>query len=526
MTNKMIFCDNEILRQKILSGANLLADYVSSTLGPKGRTVLLKEKDKPAFATKDGVTVAQFVQIDDPFENAGAQVIRQAANETNTSAGDGTTTATVLARAILNEAQRHIVAGVSPIEIQRGIDATVVEICKNLSEMARPVTSIDDIRHIATISANNDSSIGDLISMAVDKVGQDGSITIEESRSLDTSIDVMEGFRMPAGYCASAFVNDERRNVMFHEEPLILVTDYKITQVEQILPVLEMIARESRPLIIVAEDIEGQALAAMIMNAMRGTLKIAAIKAPFYGEERRNLMSDLALSTGATFITRESGQKLQSTKLSQLGSAKSIESTKVGTIIVGGNCDYEAVETRIETLKNEISETDDFSECERIQGRIVRLSSGVAVIHVGGATQVEMTEKKHRIEDALEAVRSAQEEGVIGGGGTSLLRASRNISIITDHNEQMVGLNIVKKACEAPFRQMCRNGGESEDLLLNHVLSQETEMGYDFRTGVLTNLYERGILDPVRVTKSALKNAASCAGTLITTNYGIIEVKQ
>ena len=329
MTNKMVFANNEELRQKILNGANTLADYVSSTLGPKGRTVLLKEQDKTAFATKDGVTVAQFVNLEDEFENAGAQIIRQAANETNTSAGDGTTTATVLARAILNEAQRHIVAGVSPIELQRGIDATVSEICNNLTEMARPVTSIDDVKHIATISANNDSTIGDLIALAVDKVGQDGSITIEESRSMDTSIDVTEGFRFSAGYCASAFVNDERRNVMHYEEPLVMVTDYKITQVEQILPILELVAREARPLVIVAEDIEGQALAAMIMNAMRGSLKIAGIKAPFYGEERRNLLSDLAMSTGATFITRESGQKLQTTTLDQLGTAKSVESTKV-----------------------------------------------------------------------------------------------------------------------------------------------------------------------------------------------------
>ena len=524
MTNKMVFANNEELRQKILNGTNILADYVSSTLGPKGRTVLLKEKDKPAFATKDGVTVAQFVQLGDQFENAGAQVIRQAANETNLTAGDGTTTATVIARAILNEAQRHIVAGVSPIELKRGIDATVSEICKNLSNMARPVTSIDDIKHIATISANNDSSIGDLIALAVDKVGQDGSITIEESRSLETSIDVTEGFRFTAGYCASAFVNDERRNIMQHEEPLVLVTDYKITQVEQILPILEMVAREARPLVIVSEDIEGQALAAMIMNAMRGTLKIAAIKAPFYGEERRNLLSDLAVSTGAEFITRESGQKLQTTTLAQLGSAKSIESTKVSTVIVGGNCDYNLVEDRIETLKSQIEKTDDFSECERIQGRIVRLSSGVAVIHVGGATQIEMTEKKHRIEDALEAVRSAQEEGVIGGGGTSLIRASHSLTVITDHDEQAIGITIITKACEAPFRQMCRNGGESEDLLLSYIREQPENMGYDFRSGVLTDLYKQGILDPVRVTKSALKNAASCAGTLITTNYGIIQV--
>ena len=459
MTNKMVFANNEELRQKILNGANTLADYVSSTLGPKGRTVLLKEQDKTAFATKDGVTVAQFVNLEDEFENAGAQIIRQAANETNTSAGDGTTTATVLARAILNEAQRHIVAGVSPIELQRGIDATVSEICNNLTEMARPVTSIDDIKHIATISANNDSVIGDLIAMAVDKVGQDGSITIEESRSMDTSIDVTEGFRFSAGYCASAFVNDERRNVMHYEEPLVMVTDYKITQVEQILPILELVAREARPLVIVAEDIEGQALAAMIMNAMRGSLKIAGIKAPFYGEERRNLLSDLAMSTGATFITRESGQKLQTTTLDQLGTAKSVESTKVGTILVGGNCDYEAVETRIESLKNEIANTDDFA-------------------------------------------------------------------VTTDHDEQAIGIAIVKRDCEAPFRQMCRNSGKSEDLLLAHVIDQPSDMGYDFRKGTLTNLYERGILDPVRVTKSALKNAASCAGTLITTNYGIIQVPQ
>ena len=432
----------------------------------------------------------------------------------------------MLARAILNEAQRHIVAGVSPIELQRGIDATVSEICNNLTEMARPVTSIDDIKHIATISANNDSTIGDLIALAVDKVGQDGSITIEESRSLETSIDVMEGFRFSAGYCASAFINDERRNIMSHEEPLIMVTDHKITQVEQILPILELVARESRPLVIVAEDLEGQALAAMIMNAMRGSLKIAGIKAPFYGEERRHLLADLATSTGAVFITRESGQKLQTTTLAQLGSAKSIESTKTGTIIVGGNCDHETVETRIEILKNEIQNTEDFSTCESIQGRIVRLSSGVAVIHVGGATQVEMTEKKHRIEDALEAVRSAQEEGVIGGGGTALLRASRTITITTDHEEQSIGMAIVRNACESPFRQMCKNGGKSEDLLLNHVIDQPDDMGYDFRTGQLTNLYERGILDPVRVTKSALRNAASCAGTLITTNYGIIQAGQ
>jgi chaperonin GroEL len=298
------------LQQKIMNGVNILADNVASTLGPRGRNVLLQEKGQTPFITKDGVTVARFVALDDPFENAAAQIIKQAAIQTNTDAGDGTTTATVLARAILREAQRYIATGVSPIELQRGIEVAVKEITKNLEKMATPVTSTDDITHIATISANNDSTIGDLIALAVDRVGQDGSITIEESRSLETSLNLTEGFRFDAGYCAGAFITDERRAVMKYEEPLIFVSDYKISSVEPILPLLELVARENRPLVVIAEDIEGQALAAMIMNAMRGTLKIAAIKAPSYGEERRTTLQDLALSVGATFITRESGVKL------------------------------------------------------------------------------------------------------------------------------------------------------------------------------------------------------------------------
>ena len=326
------------LQQKIMKGVNTLADNVASTLGPRGRNVLLQEKGQTPFITKDGVTVAHFVALEDPFENAAAQVIKQAAIQTNTDAGDGTTTATVLARAILREAQRYIATGVSPIELQRGIEVGVKEITKSLEKMATPVTSTDDIAHIATISANNDTTIGELIALAVDRVGQDGSITIEESRSLETSLDITEGFKFPSGYSAAAFVTDERRSMMFHEEPLILVTDHKISSVEPILPVLELVAREGRPLVIVAEEVEGQALAAMIMNAMRGTLKIAAIKAPFYGEERRTVLEDLALSMGATFLTRESGAKLKDTQLANLGSANSIESTKYSTTIIGRQC--------------------------------------------------------------------------------------------------------------------------------------------------------------------------------------------
>lgn len=517
------FDNKASLQEKILKGANVLADNVASTLGPKGQNVLLQEKDKQPFITKDGVTVAAFVEMEDPFENAGAQIIRQAAVNTNNEAGDGTTTSTVLARSILMESQRYLAAGISPVELQRGINLAVGEVVNNLKEMVEPVKSINDIENIATISANNDPKIGKLIALAVDKVGQDGSITIEEGRSLETSIDLTEGFRFPAGFCASAFITDERRATMSYDDPLFLVTDHKITQVEEIYPILEMIARESRPLIIVAEEIEGQALAAMITNAVRGTLKVAGIRAPFYGEERDNFLSDLAISTGATFITRESGMKLQETPFSALGSAVSVESNRTSTIIVGGTCDGERINNRIESLKEEIKTNDDIRECEVIQGRIVRLSSGVAVIRVGGVTQVEMIETKHRIEDALEAVRSAQDEGIIIGGGVALLKASRRIAITTTNSDQSVGANIVQSACEAPFRQMALNSGESPDLLIRAVLSDSEGRGWDFRNGTLTNHLKAGILDPVKVTRTALQNAASCAGTLITTNYGIIQ---
>ena len=527
--------NNQTLQQKIMNGANILADNVASTLGPRGRNVLLQEHDKSPFVTKDGVTVAHFVSLDDPFENAGAQIIKQAAVETNSAAGDGTTTATVLAREILIESQRYIAAGASPTELQRGINAAVKEVVSNLDEMAKPVTSLEDVEHIATISANNDPSIGKLISMAIDRVGQDGSITIEESRSVETSIDIQEGFKFHSGYCAGAFVTDERRSVMSHEEPLILVTDYKVDAVDPILPILEMIARESRPLIIIAEEIEGQALAALIMNAMRGTLKVAAIKAPYYGDERQNTLSDLAVSVGATFISRASGAKLNDIQLKDLGSAKFIESNKYSTTIVGGNADHEEVERRIESLKSDIMNTENMQEAEMIQGRITRLVSGVAVVRVGGTTEVEMIERKHRIEDALEAVRSAQEEGIVSGGGTSLLRASQTIVITTHEAEsgaynsvgqdQVSGAMIVKNACRSPIKQMALNAGDSPDLIIDKVLDSDTGFGWDFKSGRLTNMIDSGIVDPVKVTKTALQNAASCAGTLLTTNYGIIQTE-
>jgi len=516
--------DNQSLQQKIMSGAQKLADNVASTLGPRGRNVLLQEKGAQPFITKDGVTVAAFVEFQDPFENAAAQIIRQAAVETNNVAGDGTTTATVLAYAILSEAQKYVTAGYSPVELQRGINSAVKEILETLTESATEVTSIEDIEHVATISANNDESIGKLISMSIDRVGQDGSITIEESRSLETSVDITEGFKFSAGYSAGAFITDERRAMMLHDEPLFLVTDYKISNVEQILPVLEMVAREARPLIIVAEDIEGQALAAMIMNAMRGTLKIAAIKAPFYGQERRDVLEDLALSTGATFVSREAELKLKDVKMKHFGSSKFIESTKYSTTIVGGTADYDLVEDKISQIRTDIENSTDLIACEKMQDRITRLGSGVAVIRVGGSTEVEMTERKHRIEDALEAVRSAQDEGIISGGGTALLRATRNIEADSSSGFEL-GATIVKAACQAPIRLMAENAGESPDIIISKVLNAEHNEGWDFKKGQMANLHESGIIDPVKVTKTALQNAASCAGTLITTNFGIIQTE-
>ena len=520
--------DNQTLRQKIVAGADRLADNVASTLGPCGKNVLLQEAGHAPFVTKDGVTVAHFVSFNDPFENAAAQIIKQAAIETNNEAGDGTTTATVLARAILKESQRFLASGASPTELQRGINLATKEVLQNLSDMSEPVTSLDDIRHIATISANNDSAIGDIIAMAVDRVGQDGSITIEESRSLDTCLDVSEGFKFDSGYCAGAFVTDERRAIMQHDDPMILVTDYKVSAVDQILPVLEMCAREGRPLVIIAEEIEGQALAALIMNAMRGTLRVAAMKAPSYGEERRNILDDIALSTGATFVSRESGIKLKDIQLTHLGSADFIESTRYQTTIVGGTADHEALEERVTALKATIEQTDSIEECTRHQGRVVRLVSGVAIIRVGGSTQVEMTEKKHRIEDALEAVRAAQEEGIVPGGGTAILRAAQTLVIVTNgygHVAQGIGAGIIQAACSAPIRQMAINSDASPDIIIDKVLSATDSSGWDFNKKEITNLIERGIIDPVKVTKSALKNAASCAGTLLTTNYGIIQTE-
>ena len=517
------YCSNEELQSKILQGVETLTNNVATTLGPKGRNVILQEKGKRPIITKDGVTVAKFVEFDDHFMNAGAQVIKQAAEQTNSDAGDGTTTTTILCRAILQHAQRYITAGVSPVELKRGIDKAVAVVAANLEEQSRPISSIEDINRIATISANGDEVIGNLVATAVDAAGKDGAITIQEARSVETSLDLVEGFRLASGWAASAFVTDERTATTRYDNPLLLVTDEKIETVDQILPVLEVVAREGRPLVIFAEEVEGQALAALIMNTVRGTMKVAAVKAPRYGEERRGILQDLAISIGATFVNRLSGMRVRDTKLSDLGSANKIEISRYLTTIMGGKGDVDEIENRIETLKAQLEETENLHECERLQDRITKLASGVAVIRVGGATEVEMIERKHRIEDALEAVKSAQQEGIVAGGGTALVRASSGLDIKVANEEQELGVEIIKGAIQEPLKQMAINAGSSPDLTVNRILNSKDSEGWDFSTGEFVDLFESGILDPAKVTRCALQNAASAAGTLLTANYAIVQ---
>ncbi len=510
------------LRNKVLDGVNTLADYVATTLGPKGQNVLIHQKDKRPFVTKDGVTVAQNVNFEDPHMNAGAEVVKQVSAMTNAEAGDGTTTSTVLAREILIQANKHISSGTSPIEIKRGLERCLDEAVQVIEEISQPISSADDVKHIACISANNDEVIGDLVATAVDKVGKNGTVTIEAARSLETSLDLVEGFRFDSGYAATAFITDDRRAICRYEDPIFLITDSKVDQVNQILPALEIAARESRPFVIVAEEVEGQALAALIMNTMRGSMKVAAIKAPRYGEERRAIMSDLAVSTGAKFFQQSLGHKLTEVSLTDFGKAASVEITKNTTTVVDGEGDYEKVDETIDKVKVEIQQTDDIHEAGRLQERVTRLSSGVAIIRVGASSEVEMIEKKHRIEDALEAVRSAQQEGIVPGGGMTLLRVSTSINPNFATEEQSTAFSIFKRALEAPFRTMALNAGLSPDVVRLKVDDAEGFDGINFSTGKRENLKTAGVLDPAKVTRCALKNAVSVAGTLLLTNHSIV----
>jgi chaperonin GroEL len=512
------------LNSKVLAGANKLADLVACTLGPRGNNVILKQKDGTPIITKDGVTVSKFVDLDDPFENAGAQILKQASAQTNTNAGDGTTTSTVLARELLNESQRFILAGASTTELKRGMDIALRRVLEELKGMSRPVESLEEIESVATISANGDELIGRLISEAVEMVGNNGAIAVEEAKSLDTSLDVIEGFQFDSGYFSTSFISNQRRASVEYEECLVMVTDHKIDQVSQVLPVLELAARDGRPFVIVAEQIEGQALAALIMNAVRGSMRVAAVKAPGYGEERSAALEDLSLSIGATFVSARKDKALCDVQMSDLGTCKSVEILKNKTTFVGGLGNNDAIQKRTEMLKELVKQTDDIVECEKIQQRITRLASGVALIKVGASTDIEMIEKKHRIEDALEAVTAAQEEGIVPGGGVALARC-RHFDTEDLSGDRLTGAMIVRNSLIAPIKQMSANAGLSYEVILNKLDAASLETGWDFAGNDLVDMYAAGIIDPTKVTRNALANAISVSSTLITTAAAVIEEK-
>lgn len=525
---KKVYDNGQSLNSKIVAGVNKLADAVSCTLGPKGRNVIIHSKGKNPVISKDGITVANAVLFDDPFENAGAQVLKQASSVTATEAGDGTTTATVLARAIVNQAQRYIIAGASPTDLKRGMEKATAKLVEAIKLVSKPVTSLADVENIATISANGDNKIGKLIATAVDKVGKDGAVTIEEGKSLETVLDIVEGFQFDSGFISREFINDERRGSVRHENALILVTDHSLSSITEIFPLLEIVQRENKPFIIIGDPVEGELLAALILNNTRGSMRIVALKAPRYGEERKNILNDLALATGATFVSRESGMLISEVKRQHLGTVKTIDSLKMWTTIVGGGGNYDEVEKRIEALKAEIASTSDLRECERIQERISRLASGIAIVRVGGLTEVDMVERKHRIEDALEAVKSAQIEGILPGGGTALLKLSRDLDkdVEASNQDEKFGIEIVMKACEEPVRKLSENGGLKADVII-HNLSTKSESfweGMNFATGEYVNMGDAGIIDPAKVTRCALQNAVSAASTLLTTSHAIIEI--
>jgi len=513
------------IRQKLLSGANKLADAVASTLGPRGQNAILYRRGTDPVITKDGVTVARVVELEDDYEQAGVEVLRQAALATEKTSGDGTTTSTVLARAILVNANKHIAAGASSTEIKRGIDLAVEELCEKIDEMSQNVSSEEEIRHVATVSANGDLTIGTLIADAVAAAGKDGSITIEESRSVETSLDVVEGFSFEGGFVSPQFITDDRRGIIDYRDVLLLVTDATLDNVDELLPLLEVVARDGRPFLIVAEEIEGQLLAALIINRMRNNMKIAAVKAPLYGEERRHIFEDLATITGATFISKDSGIRLKDVKLAHLGTARRVEIGKNHTTVADGSTNYEELDERTERLALEVEESKVLEEAERTQRRLTRLSSAIAVIRVGGATEIEVIEKKHRVEDALEAVRSAQESGVVPGGGCALLKAAHGVELEPPTPDQLRGAQALLSACYAPATQILKNAELSSDIVINSLVYDDHPLavGFNVHTEKFEDLIESGVIDPAKTVKCALQNAASAAGTLLTTNCAVLK---
>jgi chaperonin GroEL len=513
-------------REKLLNGVNQLADAVKSTLGPAGKNVMIDKGAGAPLVTKDGVTVAKSIDLEDPFENLGAQMCKEVASKTNDIAGDGTTTATVLAQAIAREGLKNVAAGANPMELKLGIDKAVKDITNNLDQLAQKVEGKKSIAQIATISANNDKEIGELIADAMDKVGEDGVITIEDSKTAETTLDAVVGMEFDRGYLSPYFVTNSENMSCVLEEPLILMYDKKISAMADIMPHMEYAAQNGKPLLIIAEDIDGEALSALIINKMRGAIKVCAVKAPGYGESRNENLSDIAVLSGGTLIEEVTGIKLADADPSiTLGSAKSVKITANTTTIVEGAGTKDAITERITSLKSSITPETGTYEKAKLQSRIAKLSGGVAVIHVGAATEVEMKEKKDRVDDALHATRAAVEEGIVAGGGVALLRASKGLTLDST-NDEKTGYNIVMRAVEEPLRQIVTNAGLEASVVVNKVKELEGNKGFNAKIGEYQDLVANGVIDPVKVTKTALKNAASIASLILTTECVITTIPE
>lgn len=513
---------DEEARRALERGVNRLADAVKITLGPKGRNVILEKKFGSPTITHDGVTVAKEIELEDPFENAGAQLIREVATKTNDVAGDGTTTATILAQAIIREGLKMVAAGASPMAIKRGIEKAVEAAVAEIKRMAKPVETKEAIAQVATISSN-DPEIGKIIADAMEKVGKDGVITVEESKGIETTVEVVEGMMFDKGYISPYFITDPEKMEAVLEEPYILITDRKVSAVKDILPVLEKIVQVGRPLLIIAEDVEGEALATLVVNKLRGTLQAAAVKAPAFGERRKAILQDIAILTGGQVISEELGLKLENTDLGQLGRARQVRIRKEECIIVGGQGNPDEIQRRINQIRKQIEETESDYDREKLQERLGKLAGGVAVIKVGAPSETELKYRKTRVEDALSATRSAVEEGIVPGGGVALVNAIPALDKLEVEGDERIGVNIVKRALEEPLRQLAINAGQEGSIIVEEVKRQPPGVGYDVVTGKFVNMIEAGIVDPAKVTRSALQNAASVAALVLTTEALVVE---
>jgi len=505
-------------RHKMMAGVNVLANAVKVTLGPKGRNVVLDKSFGAPTVTKDGVSVAKEIELENKFENMGAQMVKEVASQTSDVAGDGTTTATVLAQAILREGLKAVAAGMNPMDLKRGIDQASAAVVEELHKLSKPCEDDKAIAQVGTISANSDSEIGEIIAQAMQKVGKEGVITVEEGQALANELEVVEGMQFDRGYLSPYFINNQQSQSAELENPFILLFDKKISNIRDLLPVLEGVAKSSRPLLIIAEDVEGEALATLVVNNIRGIVKVAAVKAPGFGDRRKAMLQDIAILTGGQVISEEVGLSLEKATLEDLGEAKKVQITKENTTIIDGAGRSQDIEGRVEQIRAEIEESSSDYDREKLQERVAKLSGGVAVIKVGAATEVEMKEKKARVEDALHATRAAVEEGVVPGGGVAFIRARSGIDKLEGHNQdQTTGINILRRALEEPLRQIVTNAGGDASVVLNAVAEGKGNYGYNAATGEFGDMVELGILDPTKVSRSALQNAASVSGLLLTT---------